>query len=456
VPPPRRLARSLARRILVAGGPLAIRDLAIIVALTLVSGLLAGAEIAVVAFRRGRLADGRARDSRLRAVRALRSNPDRFFATVQIGITVIGAAAAAFGGASFSHRLAPLLQRAGLGPEASDAVALAIVVAALSFLSLVLGELVPKSLALKHSERYALVIARPLLALGWLVRPLVRLVAGASNLILRLFGDHTTFSEARLTADELRSMVEEARAAGSVDPEVGELASRAIEISDLTVADIMVPRHEIVSVARDATLAELKRIALEEGRSRMPVYDGTPDNVVGYLVAKDLLRLDWNGETVVLADLVRPAHFVPETMRAIDLLDELRQRRLQLAIVVDEQGALAGLVTVEDVVEEVVGEIVSEREEPKRLVHREPDGALLVPGSASVRSLNREAGLHLPEGDTYSTIAGLCLALEGAIPPRGRRFDLDDGTTLEVADASPRRVRSVRIRKSVVVDSAMQ
>lgn len=419
------------------------------------SGLLAGAEIAVVAFRRARLADGRRADRRLRAVRALRGDPDRFIATVQIGITVIGAAAAAFGGASFSHRVAPLLHRAGLGDEASDAVALAIVVAALSFLSLVIGELVPKSLALKHSERYALAVARPLVALGWLVRPLVRVVSGASNLILRLFGDHTTFSEARLTADELRTMVDEARAAGSVPPEVGEMASRAIEISDLTVADIMVPRHEIVSLPRDAPLDELKRVTLEEGHSRMPIYDGAPDNVVGYLVAKDLLRLDWNSEVVVLADLVRPAHFVPETMRAIDLLDELRERRLQLALVVDEQGALAGLITVEDVVEEVVGEIVSEREEPTRLVHPEPDGALLVPGSASVRSLNREAALRLPEGDTYSTVAGLCLALEGAIPPRGRRFALDDGTTLEVADASPRRVRSVRIRKSVVVDTAM-
>jgi putative hemolysin len=426
-----------------AGGSTAIRDLAIIVALTLVSGLLAGAEIAVVAFRRARLGDDRVADRRLRAVRALRADPDRFIATVQIGMTVIGAAAAAFGGATFARRLKPLLVRAGLGSTTAEGVALALVVAALSFLSLVLGELVPKSLALKYSERYALAIARPLVAVGWVVRPLVR------------FGDRTTFSEARLTADELRTMVDEARAAGSVDPDVGKMAARAIEISDLTVADIMVPRHEIVSLPRDASLAEMKRIVLEEGHSRMPVYDGAPDNVVGYLVAKDLLRLEWNHDVVVLADLMRPVHFVPETMRAIDLLDELRERQLQLALVVDEQGALAGLVTVEDVVEEVVGEIVSEREEPTRLVSPEPDGALLVPGSASVRSLNREADLRLPEGETYSTIAGLCLQLEGSIPPRSRRFQLDDGTVLEVADVSPRRVRSVRIRKSVAVDTAM-
>jgi putative hemolysin len=431
----------------------AIRDLAIIVALTLVSGLFAGAEIAVVAFRRSRLV-GRA-DARSRAVHTLRTDPDRFFATVQIGITVIGAFAAAFGGARLARHLTPLLGRAGLGEGTAEGFSLAIVVAALSFLSLVLGELVPKSLALKYSERYARLVARPLLALGWLARPLVRVVSGTSNLILRLFGDHTTFSEARLTADELRSMVDEARAAGSVDPDVGKMAARAIEISDVTVADIMVPRHQIVSLPRDASVAEMKRVVLEEGHSRMPIYDGAPDNVVGYLVAKDLLRLEWDGDVVVLNDLVRPPHFVPETMRAIDLLDELRERRLQLAIVVDEQGALAGLVTVEDVVEEVVGEIVSEREEPTRLVSPEPDGALLVPGSASVRSLNREADLNLPEGESYSTIAGLCLQLEGAIPPRGRRFSLDDGTSLEVADVSPRRVRSVRIRKSVVVDTAM-
>lgn len=375
---------------------------------------------------------------------SLRGHPERFLATVQIGITVVGAAAAAFGGATLSERLADLLRRAGLGGSA-DEVAFALVVAGISYLSLVLGELVPKSLALRHSERYALAIARPLKGLAWLARPLIWLLTASSNVVLRIFGDRTTFTEARLSPDELQQLVEEAAKTGSLDPRAGEIASRAFDFGELTVDMVMVPRSEIVALRRHAKADEVRRILLEEGHSRMPVYEGNLDNIVGYVIAKDVLALSFEKDLLVLEDILRPAYFVPETMLAVDCLKELQKRRIQMAIVVDEQGSVAGLVTIEDLVEEIVGEIFSEYEEIVELVRREAAGTYLVQGQAQIRDVNRQTGLELPEGDEFSTVAGLCIHLAGWIPQAGARLKTPDGTTLEVVDASPRRVRLVRI-----------
>ena len=202
--------------------------------LVLANGFFAGAEIAIVALRKTRLQqlveEGH---SSARAVLALRDEPERFLATVQIGVTVIGATAAAFGGTTIATRIAPLLGRvAWLAPHA-EGVALAIVVALVSFLSLVLGELVPKSVALRASERFALLAGRPLLGLSWLASPLVRLLTGASNAVLAPFGDRTTFTEARLSAEELSQLVEEATRTGALDPKAGEIASRAIDFAGL-------------------------------------------------------------------------------------------------------------------------------------------------------------------------------------------------------------------------------
>lgn len=233
-------------------------DLLIIVALVLVNGLFAGAEIAIVAVRRSRLADlVREGDRAARAVQRLKDDPERFFATVQVGITVICATAAAFGGATLAGHMEPHLRGLPvIGPYAAEA-ALALVIALVSFLSLVLGELVPKSLALRASEPYSLRTAPFLLALSRLAWPLVWILTAASNAVLRLFGDRTTFAEARLSADELREIVGDAAKEGAVDPRVGEIAGRAIEFADLDVADVMVPRARVVAVARDATAEEV-------------------------------------------------------------------------------------------------------------------------------------------------------------------------------------------------------
>ncbi|MCP3057245.1 hemolysin family protein [Myxococcus sp. K38C18041901] len=415
--------------------------------LVLANGVFAGAELAIISIRRTRLKELMEQGSgSARAVEALRANPERFLATVQIGITVIGATAAAFGGASIANRLAPVLMELGLPEATADEVALAAVVVFVSFLSLVLGELVPKSLALRASERYGMLIGRPLLGLSWVMRPVVWFLTASSNVVLRLFGDRTNFTESRLSAEELQALVEEAAKQGSLDPKAGEIAARAFEMGDLTVGELMVTREQIVALRRHANADEIRQMLLERGHSRMPVFEGSLDNIVGYVIAKDLLAVAWEGNLIVLEDVLRPAFFLVETMRAMDALKELQRRRMQLAIIVDERGGVVGLVTVEDLVEEMVGDILSESETPEELVRRESPVAAVVQGSAAIRDVNRELGLELAEDGDYSTVAGLSIALAGgAIPEPGTKLKTKDGLELEVVEASPRRVRTVRI-----------
>ncbi|MFY3744375.1 hemolysin family protein [Anaeromyxobacter sp. PSR-1] len=415
-------------------------------ALVVANGVFAGAEIAVIAMRKTRLAQlveqGRAAAG---AVLRLRDAPERFLATVQVGITVIGASAAAFGGASIAGRLAPVLERIPpLAPYAHQ-LSLALVVALVSFLSLVLGELVPKSLALRAPERYALLVGRPLLGLSHLVRPVVWLLTASSNLLLRPFGDRTTFAEARLSAEELEQLVDEAGRAGALDAPTAEIASRALAFRDLTAGDVMVPRSRVKALPADATQDDLKRLLLEEGRARMPVYDGTLDDVIGYVMAKDLAAIAWERELIVLADLVRPVHFVPEGAKAVHVLRDMQRRRSQIAVVVDEHGGMAGILTLEDLVEELVGDILGEAEEPQPLFEVEPGGAAVVRGDAPIREVNRALHLDLPEGEGYTTVAGLVIAVAGAMPERGARLRLADGTEAEVVEATPRVVRRVRL-----------
>jgi putative hemolysin len=409
------------------------------------NGLFAGAEIAILSVRKTRIREFvRRKDRRAIAVERLRDRPERFLATVQICITLFGTAAAAVGGAEFAHLLGPVLRDAGFG-DSSEEVALAFVVFMIVVLELVFGELIPKSLALRYSSGYSFLVARPLVFLSQLMRPLVWILTGMSNLFLSLFGDKTNFTEARLSRDELQQLVEEAAKTGSVDPRASEIASRALGFGEVSVAEVMVPRLRVVALRRNAPADEVQRVILEEGHTRMPVYEGSLDNIVGYVVARDVLALAWQKDLLVLEDIVRPPYKVADSARAIDCLREMQRTRTQMAVVMDESGGTAGLVTVEDLIEELVGDIFSEDDVPETYFTREPGGTAIVVGTAPVRKVNRDLHLDLPVGKDRTTIAGLCMSLAQAIPQAGERLTTEDGTVLEIVEASARRVRKVRI-----------
>lgn len=432
------------------------------------SGVFAGAEIAVVSLRSSRIEElVRAGSLRARGVERLRKTPEQFLAAAQIGVALFGAAASALAGARLVGALTPALARVELFAPRAELVSIGVVAVLVAAAMLVFGSLIPKSLALRFAEGYALTVAWPLLALSWIVRPAVWGLTGASNLVLRPFGDRTTFAESRLSSDELQHLVNEAAQKGALDPHAGEIASRAFDFAELTVAQVMVPRSRVVIVSRGASMEEVRRIVLEKGHTRMPVCEGELDNVVGYVSVKDVIAISWERALFILEDIVRPAYFVAQTMRAVTLLNEMRRRRMQLAIVVDELGALSGIVTLEDLIEELVGEIFSEHDpggSPPIL--READGAALVDGATPVREVNKQLGLELPEsaaagaegkgaegkgadgkGKGGVTIGALCVELAGKVPAIGEKLEAADGTMLEIADASGRKVRAVRVRR---------
>lgn len=415
-------------------------ELLVLLALILVNGLFSGAEIATVTVRKTRidqlLQEGK---SSARAMAELRANPERFLATVQIGITVVGAAAAAYGGDTLADRLGPMLTP-WLG-EHGHRVAFILVVAGISFASLVLGELVPKSLALRAGETYALAVARPLLMLALIARPLVWLLTMSSNLVLRLFGDSTSFTEARVSSDELKAMLEEAGDAGVLHPRIGEIASRAMDLDELRAYEVMVPRNRILAIHKDATIEEFRSFVRDTMHARIPIFEGSVDRIVGYVTVRDAFTNPDNHTT--LAGLSRAITFVPVSMRAINILRSLQAHGAELAIVVDEHGGTAGLLTREDLAEELFGEASGTTEVEGS--QRQVDGSYLIDGAATLRELNRAHELGLPETDDWSTVAGMCVGLLGRIPAKGEKIAIPGGPLLEVVDASPRRVRAVRV-----------
>lgn len=424
-------------------------DVIIVFMLLIAHGLFAGSEIAVVSMRKTRLRQLVEAGSRLaRAVERLREHPERFLATVQIGITVIGTSLAALGVPTFKALVLEPLRHVPFLDLYAENIANGIAIAIVSYLELVLAELVPKSLALRAAETYSLVMGRPLLALSAVAKPAIWFLEASSNLVLRVFGDRTTFMESRLSPEEITQALEEAGKHGALDAPVSEIAVRAIEMSGLTAADVMVPRNRVVALDRASPAEELRRLFVERPHERVPVYEETLDNVVGYVSAKDVLAVALERQPLSVDELMRPPTFYPEAMKAVAVLRDMQKNHVNLAIVVDERGGMAGLLTMEDLLEELVGEIFSEDDRggpaPVRL---RPDGSAWILGTTPIREVNRALDVSLPEGELWATIAGYCIALAGHIPLPGERVVAEDGTILEILESTPRRIRTIRLLK---------
>ena len=334
-------------------------EIGIIVLLVMLNAVFVAAEIALVSLRRSRV-DQLVDEGRRGAVRVRRltSDPGRFLAVIQLAITFIGFLASAFAGVSLAAALADLLVGIGMGSGPAAVVSLLVVTILLSLFTIVFGELVPKTLALAHPEAFALRLAGPVDILGRALRPLVAVLTAATSAIARLFGAEVT-SEARITADELRLIVERGGEQGILEAEEEQMINAVIELGSRRVHEVMVPRIAIAGLPAAATFDEAIDTIIAEGHSRVPVYESSLDEVVGILYAKDLLpflKSDAAVRTSVRTMLRTPV-FVPESMSIDDLLHEFQRRKVHLAIVLDEYGGTAGLVTIEDLLEEIVGEI---------------------------------------------------------------------------------------------------
>jgi putative hemolysin len=420
-------------------------EIGIIVLLTLLNGVFTGAEIAMLSVRKTRLRELADEGNRsAQAALRLRKTPETLLATIQIAITVIGATTAVFGGARLEGPLTALLTRIGLG-EPAEWLAFVLVIMLVSYLTLVLGELVPKSLALRSPERFALAIASPLAALSTLGRPLVWLLTVSSNAVLRPFRDRTTFSESRLSPDELQQLVEESAEAGALHAGAAEIASHAIDLARLRVNALMIPRTKIVSIEASATQQSVLRVLRESPHARYPVHEGNVEHVCGYVLARDVYDAILRG-SLSLPRLARPVPFFPETTLALDVLRALQAAKQQLGLLVDEQGGLAGLVTIEDIAEDLFGDILEEHESPRRLVWQE-DGARshVALGDAPIHEVNRVLEGDLTDDTSATTMAGLVAEKAGRVPVVGERVAVGARVEAEVLEASPRQVEKLRL-----------
>jgi len=416
----------------------------LIMLLILANGFFALAEIALIAARRTRVVqlaeDG---DARAQVVRHLQEDPDRFLATIQIGVTLVGTCASALGGAAAVHTLQPLLAGIpGLGPW-SGLLALALVVIAITYVTLILGELIPKSLALAHAEPTALAVGRAVDALSRGARPMVRLLTASTKAVARLVGVKEVRSTPFVSEEEIKLMMQQGRAQGVFDQTEQELIHSVFEFSEAAVKDVMVPRPKIQALEIETPVPEALEYIAAVGKSRYPVYRRTLDDVVGILYDKDLLPLLAAGKPVVLADLLHPAYFAPETTRIPRLLREMQRRRMPMALVVDEYGSVEGLVTIEDLIEEIVGEIRDEDEE-EGPVKRMRDGSLIMDASVTIRDLQGQYGLDFPESAEYETLAGFVLSQLQRVP-RGGEIITHGPWKLTVVDMDGRRINRVRV-----------
>lgn len=424
-------------------------ELTIVLALILANGIFAAAEMALVSARRSvlqrRAEEG---DAGARAALALVDAPNDFLATVQIGITFVGTFAGAFGGASAVRALAPWLRNLGLPLISSYAhsVALALVVLLITYLTLVVGELVPKRIALRDPDRLALRLARPMRRLARLTRPLVHLLGASTDALLHLLGYRTPRAEPE-TTEEIGYLLETGMRRGEIEPVEAELVEEVFRFTETRARDAMTPRPDMVALPDDATPEQVLRLSLTSGYSRIPIYHDTPDQVVGFIHARDLLGLCLGEETPPLADLLREPLYVPESITIAALLSRFRQERAHLAVVLDEFGLTSGIITLEDVLEQLVGEIEEEhRPEETPVVQRSPN-SWLVDGAASLEDLRDTLPItEWPERDRlgYTTLAGFLLARLGHIPRRGEAVEWQ-GYRLEVIDMDGRRIDQVLV-----------
>lgn len=412
-------------------------QIALVFVLVLVNAVFAGSEMALVSLRESQL-QRLERASRAGAVLArLGRDPNRFLATIQIGITLAGFLASATAAVALAE---PLVGSLGFLGTAARPVSIVLVTVLLTFITLVLGELAPKRIAMQHAERWSLLVARPLDMLSSISRPAVWLLSAGTDLVVRLTGSDPRARREEVTTEELRDMVAAQR---NLTPEHRTIISGAFEVADRILREILVPRREVVTLSADLTTAEALRELHASGHTRAPVVGpGGLDDVIGIVHMRDLL----DGEGLV-RDRASPALFLPETLRVTDAMREMRQRRQPFAMIVDERGSIDGIVTVEDLVEEVVGEIYDETDRDVQTAVRESDGALLLSGTFPIHDLP-DLGLevdHLDHGD-YTTVAGLVLAQLGHIPKAPGEVVELPRFTAQVVEVTGRAITKVRVR----------
>lgn len=412
-------------------------ELALIAILVALNAVFAGSEMALVSLREGQLQRLERASNPGRRVARLARDPNRFLATIQIGITLAGFLASATAAVGLAEPLVPALSWLD---KAAEPVAIVVVTFALTFLTLVFGELAPKRVAMQHAERWALFAARPLSAVAAAARPLVWSLARASDLTVRAVGSDPSKKGEEITPAEIRDLVASQQ---GFTTEQRMIMSGAVEIAERVLRQVLVPRRMVFTIDADSPGDVARDQLAASGHSRAPVVrNANLDDTVGVVVLRELVLTEESS----LLDAVRPAYLLPDSLRLVDALRRFKDDRQQMALVVDERGAVDGIVTLEDLLEELVGEIYAETDRDVVQVRREPDGSMLLPGTFPLHDLP-DVGIdvELPDSTNYTTIAGLILARLGHVPDRPGEIVNLGRWAAEVSDVERRAISAVRL-----------
>jgi len=413
----------------------------IIFALILINGILSMSEAALVASRKARLQQ-KANEGNKTSAMALKliEDPNIFFSTIQIGITLIGVLTGAVGGLTISDPLALLLQDVPFIGQYSTSIALGIVVISITIMTIWLGELVPKRLGINSPERIAQVVAGPMLFISKLFSPFIHVMSGATNFVLRLFGVNPS-AEPPITEEELQMLIDQGTQAGVFEESEQDMVEGVFSLADQRVYSLMTPRTEIVWLDIDDTKEAILEKIANCSYSRFPVRQDSLESIIGIVKSRDLLVTSLSGREIKLKELSKPAIFIPETMFASRALEILKEKNTELLLVIDEFGGLQGLLTINDILEEIVGEM--EGNEPQATQRQ--DGSWLLDGMLEVDEFKEIFDLKtLPHEDEFETLSGFIMTSLGRVPQTADHFEWSD-LRFEVMDMDGRRVDKVLV-----------
>ena len=415
-------------------------DLGLVLFFIFLGALFAGTEIALVSLRDGQVKSVSAKGKRGQRVARLASDPNRFLAAVQVGVTLAGFAASAFGASTLAERLSPVLVDTGLSEGVAEPLSFVLLLALITYLSLVFSELVPKRIALQRPEGWALIWAGPLDRLATVFRPIIWLLSRSTNLVVRLFGIDPTEQRDTITEDELRGLVAQHE---SLTKDERKLIDDVFAAGERQLREVMLPRTEVAFLEAGTTLSRAIKETAAQPHSRYPVAGTSQDDVIGFLHVRDLMVPAAKARGMRVADVVREVKLLPGTKRVLPAMSEMRREGHHMAIVVDEYGGTAGIVTLEDLIEEVIGDIRDEYDVHEDDPLRFAGGDIEADGLLNLDEVREVTGVTLPEGP-YETLAGYVMATLGHVPRTGEAVEVD-GHRLEVCELDGRRVSRVRV-----------
>lgn len=424
-----------------------VTEILFILALILINGVFAMSELAIVSARRVRLQQQAQRGSRgAKTALELAEAPNRFLATVQVGITLVGIFAGAYGGATLTQQLAPVLADVPLIGRYSGGISLVLVVSGVTYLSVLVGELVPKRLALQYAERIAVLMAGPMLLLSRLATPVVRLMSLSTDGVLRLLRVPMAV-ETAVSEEEIRVMVREGAQAGIIEEAERAMVEQVFRFGDRRLEALMTPRTEIVWLDVNDAETDSRQTIESSTHTRFLICDGELDRVLGVVHAKDLLARSWSGQPLDLRAAMREPLYLPQTMPALHALERFKQTGAHLALLVDEFGGIEGLVTLINILEALVGDIPTQDEMDTPPIVQRADGSWLVDGLLLIDEFQDVIDVYtLPGRDSYQTVGGFMILMLGRMPAAGDYF-VWNGYRFEVVDMDGNRVDKVLVQR---------